>query len=489
MHFSIKTVRRHQAYRSSSLQTATLIAVLSLAAICPKASAAPFYWGQTTYSSGSIYTGDFATAGNWFTDAAGTSVASAAPNALTDDTIFNTTPANAVGGTVTVGASFSAKSLTFNTSGATILSQSGNQNLILGSGGITLGASSNAVNLGISSNTLSVRLAETQTWTNNSANTLTTRVVTTNTGAGAVSLTLNAASTGGILFALSVNDTVDNPLALVIDSAGGGLTTIQSGSNNYKGGTTIKRGALSAFGTLGSGAVLLGDTTGTSSATLNVRSSSAFTNNISVRSGSSGTKTLTTNQTGGVVLNGTLALNDNLALTTSTDGTFNGAISGTGNLVKGGAAALTLAGANTFSGDLAINTGAFTLAATTGSLTFYIGANGVANQVNGSTTGAVAFNGTFNFNLTGASLADGNSWTLVSLASTVESYGASFAITGFTQASDVWTNGTGLTFTESTGVLSYAAIPEPSTCAILLGVGVFFVAFGTCRRARLSTRL
>lgn len=476
--------------RPCSIQATALIALFYLGVIYHPASAAPLYWGQTTYSSGSIYSGTAATATNWFTDAGGTSVAAAAP-ASADDAVFNTTPANAVGGTVTVGAGFSAKSLTFNTSGATVLSQSGNQNLILGSGGITLGAGSGAVNLGTSTNTLSVRPATAQAWTNNSSSTLTVRALTSSTGTGAVPLTLNAASTGGILFSLNVNDTVADQLAIVIDSAGTGLTTINGSANTYRGGTTIKRGALSAFGTLGSGAVLLGDTTGSSNATLNVRlpsSTSAFTNNITIRSGSSGTKTLTTNATGGVALDGTLALDDNLALTTSTDGTFNGAISGVGNLVKGGAAALTLAGANTFSGDLTINTGAFTLAATTGSLTFYIGANGVTNRVNGSTTGAVAFNGTFNFNLTGASLVDGNSWNIVSLASTAESYGGSFAVAGFTQNNDVWTNGTGLTFTESTGVLSYAAIPEPSTCAILLGAGLFF-ALGNRRKSRPSARL
>lgn len=480
----------HSMTRSHSILATALIALLSLVAIIPSASAAPLYWGQTTYSSGSIYNGTGATASNWFTDAAGSNVSSAAPTSA-DDAVFNTTPANAVGGTVTVGASFSAKSLTFNTSGATILSQSGNQNLILGSGGITLGASSGNVNLGTSTNTLSVRLGTAQAWTNNSASTLTVRALTSNTGAGAVPLTLNAASTGGIIFSLNVNDTVADQIAIVIDSAGAGLTTINGSANTYRGGTTIKRGALSAFGTLGSGAVLLGDSTGSSAATLNVRATiaSGFTNNVTVRSGSSGTKTLTTNQTGGVVLGGTLTLDDNLALTTSTDGTFNNVISGTGNIVKTGNAALILAGANTFSGNLTVNTGAFTLAATTGSLTFYIGTNGVANQVNGTTNGAVAFNGTFNFNLSGASLADGNSWTLVSLASTAETYGGTFAITGFTQNNDIWTNGSGLTFTESTGILSYTAVPEPSTWALLLGVVLFFFAFGNRRKSRPSVRL
>ncbi len=466
---------------SRSLKTTALMAVFSLAVISPKAFAAPYFWGQTTVVSGT-YSGNVATAANWYTDAAGTTVAGTAPNSLSDDLTFNTTPANAVGGAVTVNTSISANSLTFNTSGATILAQDANRNLVLGSGGLTLGASSGNVNVGISTNTLSVRLAASQTWTNNSASTLTVRTLTTNPGSGAVPLTLNAASTGNILFALNVNDTLADPLSITIDSAGSGLVTIQGAANTYRGGTTIEQGALSAFGSLGSGAVLLGDTTGSGNATLNVRSSSAFTNNITVRDGSSGIKTLTTNQTGGVLLTGTLALDANLALLTSTSGTFNGAISGTGDMVKTGAGTLIIGGANSSSGDLTINAGAFTLA-NAGSLAFTIGANGVNNQLNGSSIGVVTLDGTFNFNLTGASLVDGNSWTIVSLGSTAEIYGGTFAITGFTETANVWTNGTGFTFTESTGVLSYA-VPEPTTFVFLLGGVLCIFAFGSRRLNR-----
>jgi autotransporter-associated beta strand protein len=460
-----------------------LSALLAVSAAGSSAFASEFYWGQTSYSSGTTYTGNFATAGNWFTTAAGTTGSGAAPSSLTDDVFFNTTGANAVGGDITVNASFSVRSLTFNTSGATRLVQSGSPTLSLGSGGITLGASSGAVTLG-TGNFLNTRITTSQTWTNNSASALTVRSLSTAASAGAVTLNLSAVGAGGILFSQNIGENSGDPLAIVIDSSGGGLVSINGTANTYSGGTTIKRGALSAFGTLGGGAVLLGDTTGSNAATLNVRSATAspFTNNITVRSGSSGIKTLTTNASGGVVLNGTLTLNDNLTFTASTDGTFNGVISGTGNFVKGGGGALTLAAANTFSGNLTVNTGAFTLTETTGALTFYIGANGVTNQVNGTTTGAVAFNGTFNINLAGASLVDGNSWTLVSLASTAETYGSSFAITGFTQVNDVWTNGAGLTFTESTGILSFSgsSVPEPSTFALLGGLAT--LAFAAARR-------
>jgi len=459
---------------SRSLKTTALMAAFSLAAICPKALAAPYYWGQTTVVSGT-YSGNAATASNWYTDAAGINVSATAPNSLSDDLIFNTTPANTIGGAVAISSSLSANSLTFNTSGATVLAQDANRNLVLGGGGITLGSSSGNVNLGIAANALSVRLAASQSWTNSSAGTLTVRTLTTNPGAGGTALTLNTASTGGILFSLNINDTLADPLSIVIDSAGSGLVTIQGAANTYRGGTTIKQGALSAFGSLGSGTVLLGDTTGSGNATLNVRSSSAFTNNITVRAGSSGVKTLTTNQTGGVLLNGTLTIDDNLALITSTSGTFNGAISGVGDIVKSGNGTLILGADNTFSGDLTINVGALTLA-DGGSLTFTIGANGVNNQINGASAGAVTLDGTFYFNLAGASLVDGNSWSIVTVSN--ETYGGTFAIDGFTETANVWTNGSGFTFTESTGVLTYS-VPEPSTFVFLIGGVLCFFAFGS----------
>lgn len=466
-----------------------LAALLSLSAAGSSASAATFYWGQTTYSSGSVYNGNAATAGNWFTDAAGTSVAGAAPDSLSDAIVFNTTPANAVGGDVTVTADFSINSITSNTSGATRLVQSGGTRSInLGSGGITLGAGSGNFTVG-TGNFLYTRATESQSWTNNSSSTLTVRSASTATGSGPVTVTLRAQGSGGITLSQPATDSVSDQLTLRVASTGSGLVTF-SGSQSHRGGTIIDSGDVRANGNLGSGDVLLGATTGSASANLQVRTST-FANNINVRAGSSGTKSLVTNVSGGVVMNGTFTLNDNLALSTTTDGTFNGTISGAGDIVKTGSSALTFAAANTFSGDLTINEGAFTLAASTGELTFYIGADGVNNQVNGATTGAVAFNGTFSFNLDGAELVDGNSWTLVSLASTAETYdGASFAITGFTETNDVWTNGAGLTFTESTGILTYTGgvIPEPASAALIGGLCASFFILGRRRDVRSALR-
>lgn len=457
-------------------------ALLTLAAAASSASATDLYWNQPAY------TGNVATAANWNTAADG-SGSTGVPHATsaTDDLFFNATAHNALGGTVAVDANFSANSLTFNTEGATVISQGTSpRTLLLGGGGITLGSDSGNVNFGTATNNMNVRITTSQTWTNNSATgILTVRIPTTNSGAGNLALTLNAASTGGISFPVAVQDTDANRLSIVIDSAGNGLVTLvaSTAANAYRGGTTINRGALTTNGTLGTGAVQLGNITGSSNASFSV-TGSTFANEIIVRSGSAGTKTLTTSNNA-AVLSGALTVDGNLALTTNgTLTTFSNTISGAGDIIKAGSGALTFSGANTSSGDLTLTTGAFTLAATTGSLTFYIGANGVTNQVNGATTGAVAFNGAFNLNLDDAELITGNSWNLVSLASTVESYGALFSLTGFNDndADNIWTSASGFSFSETTGILTYTAIPEPSSFALLAAFGALTAT--ACRRKR-----
>lgn len=143
------------------------------------------------------------------------------------------------------------------------------------------------------------------------------------------------------------------------------------------------------------------------------------------------------------------------------------------------AGTLALSGANTYSGNTIVNAGALTLA-DTGSLTFYIGANGVNNAVTG--TGSVTFAGSFNFDLTNAVATGGNSWLIVDTGTLSESFTGTFAITGFTQNADVWTNGSGFSFSEATGILTYSAVPEPSAYALLGGAAVLLLA--TFRRRR-----
>jgi autotransporter-associated beta strand protein len=147
-------------------------------------------------------------------------------------------------------------------------------------------------------------------------------------------------------------------------------------------------------------------------------------------------------------------------------------VGGASNLVKAGAGTLALSGANTYSGNTAVNAGALTLA-DTGSLTFYIGANGTNNAVTGS--GTATFNGSFNFDLTNAAAVNGNSWNIVNVATLSESFTGTFVVNGFVENANVWTFGN-YSFSEATGILTYGAIPEPSTYALLGGAAALFLA-------------
>ncbi|MEO5912613.1 MAG: autotransporter-associated beta strand repeat-containing protein [Luteolibacter sp.] len=122
-----------------------------------------------------------------------------------------------------------------------------------------------------------------------------------------------------------------------------------------------------------------------------------------------------------------------------------GAIGGTATLTAttsgamtfSGAAITTLAGSNTYTGNTVVGTGTTLALDQTATLQFAPGANGVSNKVTG--TGTAFFYGNFSINLAGASIANGNSWTLVDVSTrTFDSL--LFNIPGgFTQASDVWT--------------------------------------------------
>ncbi|MFV7406972.1 autotransporter-associated beta strand repeat-containing protein [Salmonella enterica] len=150
----------------------------------------------------------------------------------------------------------------------------------------------------------------------------------------------------------------------------GDKTLTLSGANSYTGGTTISGGTLVATNVeaLGSGDV-------TDNATLELNTSGDFANNIG-GTGSvvkSGDKTLTlsgaNSYTGGTIINGgTLVANnvealgtgdvtDNATLELNTGGTFDNVISGSGQVVKSGDDALTLSGANSYTGGTTISGG------------------------------------------------------------------------------------------------------------------------------------
>ena len=87
--------------------------------------------------------------------------------------------------------------------------------------------------------------------------------------------------------------------ALSLTKTGSGTLTLNATGNTYSGGTTIKSGTLISGGPndingLGSGDVLLGDTSGSTDATLQLDSfsSTTYNNNIIVQSGNTGTMSI-----------------------------------------------------------------------------------------------------------------------------------------------------------------------------------------------------
>ncbi|ECC3524870.1 autotransporter outer membrane beta-barrel domain-containing protein [Salmonella enterica subsp. enterica] len=170
---------------------------------------------------------------------------------------------------------------------------------------------------------------------------------------------------------LNTGGTFDNVISgsgQVVKSGDDALTL--SGNNSYTGGTLISDGTLVASNVeaLGSGDV-------TDNATLEMNTGGDFTNNIggTGRVEKSGDDALTlsgaNSYTGGTLISGgtlvatnvdalgTGNVTDNATLELNTGGDFDNAISGSGQVVKSGDKTLTLSGANSYTGGTTISSG------------------------------------------------------------------------------------------------------------------------------------
>lgn len=274
---------------------------------------------------------------------------------------------------------------------------------------------------------------------------------------GGIALGANTMTLGGKSTANDYNG--------IISGTGGvtkvGTATLQLfGASTYTGATTINDGVLRArnANAIGVNSALTLGSTGTLDIAGNNLSVGSLSGSGSVTNTAAGTSTLTaginnaSTTYSGVISNGTTPATMITAFT------------------KVGTGELTFTGINTYTGNTNVNGGILTID-TAASLTFAIRNTGVNNAILG--TGALNLNGAINFDL--ALAAASGVWNVINVGTLNEAYGANFQVTGFTENTpDVWTrdfNGSTYTFTQGTGVLTGALVPEPTAC-ILLGTAV-----------------
>jgi len=149
----------------------------------------------------------------------------------------------------------------------------------------------------------------------------------------------------GATYTVDVASTKTLTISGVISGSGYGISKTSagqltlSGANTFTGGLIIKAGIVNgrtnvyAFGGSGTGAVTIGDSSGSSDAKMAI--SISFANPITVAAGSSGTLSIDQFYSSyGPSLSGGIVLNNNLTLLNSTSDTYNitGGITGTGNI-------------------------------------------------------------------------------------------------------------------------------------------------------------
>jgi len=181
-----------------------------------------------------------------------------------------------------------------------------------------------------------------------------------------------------------------------------------------------------------------------------------------------------------ISLNGgtrTVFVNDGSA---AVDAELAGVISAGGTLIKDGPGTLDLTAANNYgaatsvvagtlrirgahtgtASNVTVSSGATLVLESTGQLSFAPTANGTSNKITGA--GTATLNGILRFNLTGAAIANGNSWTIVDAAgasSNLAGVASNPSLTWAESPSGVWKAVDGSntwTYTESSGTLSLA---------------------------------
>jgi autotransporter-associated beta strand protein len=320
----------------------------ALLAIClafaAQIQAADLYWDGGA-SPSTLWT----TASNWDTAAGGGGGNPGAAPGVNDVATFNVSTLNAAT-TATLGANLSVQGMVFNNTGSTAINTDGgaNRTITLGTSGLTLNAGAGTVTFGTVNNTqrIAFSLAGSQSWTNNSSNTLAMlpNNVGTNLNLGGFALTF--AGSGNITTGKGI---ISGSGGSIIKNGAGSLTlgTSDAGAQTFTGGVTLNAGTLTlgAASALGTGALTI------NGGTIDVLVSNTTPNNNAQNWNGNftfaGTNTWNTG-TGAVTMNASRQVTVNSS-TMTVGGVIGESSSGAG-LTKAGAGTLSLSAANTFTG-------------------------------------------------------------------------------------------------------------------------------------------
>lgn len=159
------------------------------------------------------------------------------------------------------------------------------------------------------------------------------------------------------------------------------------------------------------------------------------------------------------------------------DGTATLVANTSGGLTFTGTGITTLTAVNTYTGNTTVNSGSTVVLADNAGLKFAPGANGVSNKVTGA--GNAYFYGDFTIDLSGAAIANGNSWTLVDtgvktfdlLAFTVNNGTTTFTeissgVHQLVDGDNTWT------FTEADGKLTLSVVAPAGYSSWITGFGL-----------------
>jgi autotransporter-associated beta strand protein len=354
----------------------------------------------------------------------------------------------------------------------------------------------------------------------------TSGIILEDMGGNPIALSLNATGSGS-------TGTTTKTYSQVLSGSGSIIKTgtqvqILSGANTYTGGTTVTgtlrigsngvaASGVRSTGPVGTGTLTLADgalLTTSGGTGRSIQNDLILSGSIVLGAATTDTGSLTFNSSG-LDTAATVTLVGNTTLSTLTSTTISNVISGGFGLTKTGASTLTLGAANTFTGPTAINAGTLTLTST-GSLastaisiangaTFNVSAlssyslasinltiatNGVTGGLLNAGSIAMTLGGNLTIDFTGSPV-DGS----VDLYTSGTPTGDFNSVTligdvagSLSLAAQTWTgsfSGYNFQFDQSTGVLTFAAIPEPSTYALAV-MGLLAVTVMVRRRRQVS---